>query len=158
MRYIRIENKEQAEAIDSLEFCLENLCYNNGGSKIERQDEAMDKVENYLWLNDKYIKEGDALLTKEDYVQASEKFWGAAAEVVKAIAAKRGADIQSHGGLFRFITMLSKELNDSELLRSFSLAGALHQNFYENWLTSEIVVDHSKAVKSLVKKLEKLAR
>ena len=54
--------------------------------------------------------------------------------------------------------MLSKELNDSELLRSFSLAGALHQNFYENWLTSEIVVDHSKAVKSLVKKLEKLAR
>jgi len=118
----------------------------------------MEKVDDYLELNDKYLKEGDALLEKGDYVQASEKFWGAAAEVVKAVAAKRGVDIQSHRELFRFITTLSKELSDSQLLTSFSLAGALHQNFYENWLTSEMVVDHSKTVKSLVEKLKRLVR
>ena len=56
----------------------------------------MEKVEDYLKLNDKYLKEGDALLEKGDYVQASEKFWGAAAEVLKAIAAKREVDIKSH--------------------------------------------------------------
>jgi hypothetical protein len=50
--------------------------------------------------------------------------------------------------MHRFITTLSKETQDSELLRHFSLAGALHQNFYENWLTPEMVVDHSRAVKS----------
>lgn len=109
----------------------------------------MEKVENYLKLNDKYLKEGDALLEKGDYVQASEKFWGAAAEAVKAIAASRGVDIRSHGELYRFVTTLSKEANDIELLRYFSLAAALHQNFYENWLTSEMVVDHSNMVKSL---------
>ena len=54
--------------------------------------------------------------------------------------------------MHRFITTLSKETQDSELLRHFSLAGALHQNFYENWLTPEMVVDHSRAVKSLVEK------
>ena len=118
----------------------------------------MEKVEDYLKLNDKYLKEGDALLEKGDYVQASEKFWGAAAEVLKAIAAKREVDIKSHRELYRFVTTLSKETNDSELLRHFSLAGALHHNFYENWLTSEMVVDHSRAVKSLVEKLKRLAR
>jgi len=61
-------------------------------------------------------------------------------------------DIRSHGEMHRFITTLSKETQDSELLRHFSLAGALHQNFYENWLTPEMVVDHSRAVKSLVEK------
>ena len=118
----------------------------------------MEKVENYLKLNDKYLREGDALLKKGDYVQASEKFWGAAAEVIKAIAAKREVDIRSHGEMHRFITTLSKETEDREFLRYFSLAGALHQNFYENWLTPEMVVDHSRAVKSLVEKLKKLAR
>ena len=117
----------------------------------------MKKVENYLKLNDKYLKEGDALLEKGDYVQTSEKFWGAAAEVIKAIAAKREIDIRSHGEMHRFITTLSKELNDSELLRCFASAGALHQNFYENWLTPEMVVDYSRAVKSLVEKLKRLA-
>ena len=67
-------------------------------------------------------------------------------------------DIRSHGEMHRFITTLSKETQDSELLRHFSLAGALHQNFYENWLTPEMVVDHSRAIKSLVEKLKRLAR
>jgi len=38
------------------------------------------KVGSYLKSNDKCLKEGDALLEKGDYVQASEKFGGAAAE------------------------------------------------------------------------------
>lgn len=63
-------------------------------------------VKNYLKLNDKYLKEGDALLEKADYVQASEKFWGAAAEVIKAITAKREVDIRSHGEIHRFITIV----------------------------------------------------
>jgi len=37
----------------------------------------MEKVNNYLKLNDKYLKEGNALLEKDDYAQASEKFLGA---------------------------------------------------------------------------------
>ena len=94
-------------------------------------------------------------MKKGDYVQASEKFWGAVAEVIKAIAAKRGVDIKSHGEIHRFITTLSKELNDSELLRCFGLAGTLHQNFYENWLTPEMVVDYAEAAKSLVERFLK---
>ena len=60
--------------------------------------------------------------------------------------------------MHRFITTLSKETQDSKLLKYFSLAGALHHNFYENWLTLEMVMDHSRAVKSLVEKLKRLVR
>ncbi|MBI2648832.1 MAG: hypothetical protein HYW93_04165 [Thaumarchaeota archaeon] len=44
----------------------------------------------YERLNGKYLKEAQQLLDSGDYAQASEKFWGATAEVIKAVAAKRG--------------------------------------------------------------------
>jgi len=52
----------------------------------------------YLKLNDKYLMDAYALIAKEDFVQASEKLWGAAAEIVKAIAARRGFVIMSNAG------------------------------------------------------------
>lgn len=115
----------------------------------------MEKTEHYLKLNDKYLQEADVLISKGDYVQASEKFWGAAAEIVKAVAAKRGIDIKSHGELYAFVSTLKDELHDPELPRLFSLASTLHQNFYENWLPPETVKDHGEAVRELVERLEK---
>jgi hypothetical protein len=47
------------------------------------------KAEIYLKLCQKYLMEGEKLLKEKDYVQASEKFWGSATQIVKAIAAKR---------------------------------------------------------------------
>ena len=115
---------------------------------------ALTKVEKYAALNHKYLREADALMEEHDYVQASEKFWGAAATIVKSAAAKRGKNLRSHGSLYGFVAKLKGELNDPELSRLFAAAGALHQNFYENWLPSEVVADYGEAVKQLVEKLE----
>ena len=114
----------------------------------------MEKAPNYLKLNNKYLKEADALISKRDYVQASEKFWGAAAEVVKAVAANRGIELKSHGELFNFVSQLKSELGEPELPRLFSLASTLHQNFYEDWLPSATVKDHGEAVKQFVARLK----
>ncbi|MCK4403439.1 MAG: PaREP1 family protein [Dehalococcoidia bacterium] len=116
----------------------------------------MEKVNNYVGLNNKYLREADTLVRQGNYVQASEKFWGAAAEMVKAVAAKRGIDLRSHGELYQFATKLSQELNNRELIRLFGLASALHQNFYENRLPAEMVIDYGEAVKELVELLRKL--
>jgi len=116
----------------------------------------MEKTRNYLKLNNKYLKEAEALISQGDYVQASEKFWGAAAEMVKAVAAKRGIELKSHGELHGFVTKLKKELGEPELTRLFGTAAALHQNFYEDWLPPETVVDYGEAVKELVDRLSKL--
>ena len=115
--------------------------------------EAEEKVN--LKLNNKYLDEAEKLIKKKDYVQASEKLWGAAAEIVKVVAAKRGVEIKSHGELYKFVAKLGTELGDPELSRLFGLAGALHQNFYENWLPPATVVDHAEAVNELVAKLKR---
>ena len=83
----------------------------------------MDR-ENYLNLNHKYLKEAEDLIEKEDWVQASEKFWGAAATAVKSVAAKRGVNIRSHEGLYRFVDRLRGELEDPELPKLFAVASS----------------------------------
>jgi len=77
-------------------------------------------------------------------------------EMVKAVAAKRGVELQSHGELYRFVAKLSQEFNSPQLHRLFAIASALHQNFYENWLPAETVVEGGEAVKELVELLRKL--
>jgi len=115
----------------------------------------MEKTQNYIKLNNKYLKEAETLMGKGDYVQASEKLWGAAAEVVKAVAAKRGTELKSHRELYGFVSKLKDELHEPELVRLFSLASTLHQNFYEDWLPAETVKDHAEAVRRLVERLKK---
>jgi len=113
----------------------------------------MAKVEDYLKLNGKYFKEAEVLMGKGDYVQASEKFWGAAAEIVKAAAAKKGMAIKSHAELYTFVANLKDELDAPELPRLFALASALHQNFYEDWLPPATVRDLGEAVKEFVERV-----
>jgi len=48
------------------------------------------RVELHLKLCKKYISEAEEFLTRKDYVQASEKAWGAASQIIKALAAKEG--------------------------------------------------------------------
>jgi uncharacterized protein (UPF0332 family) len=118
----------------------------------------MTKATSYLSLNHKYLDEAKSLLEKGDYVQASEKFWGAAATKVKCIAATRGVNIKSHGALYRFVSRLEDELNDPQLTRLFAAAASLHQNFYENWLPPEVVIKYGDAVKALVDRLDEIQK
>ena len=79
--------------------------------------EPAEKAEHYLKLNNKYLV--DTQLKRKDYVQASEKLWGAAVEIVKEIAAKRGIALNSHRELYRFVAKLKTELHEPELLNLF---------------------------------------
>jgi len=77
--------KEEAEktGVSEEELVLEAL------SKI--LNEPLDpetRVETHLKLSEKYMKDAEDFSLKKDYVQASEKAWGAASQIVKALAAK----------------------------------------------------------------------
>jgi len=114
------------------------------------------RLENYLNLLNKYLAEADDMLAKEDFTQASEKMWGAAAEAVKAVAAARGVELLSHRDLWEFTTKLDKEHPEMNLLNLFHIANSLHTNFYENWLTPEALKKGSEAVHEFVEKLRKV--
>jgi hypothetical protein len=125
----------------------------------ETLGESLDpdtSCELHLKLSEKYLREAEEFLAKGDYVQASEKAWGAAAQIVKALAAKEGRELRSHGELHRYVSKLGSERGDREIPRLWLSAVSLHQNFYENWLPGEIVEEGLESVKEFVEKLRKL--
>ena len=126
---------------------------------LEFFKESLDpesKVEIHLKLCEKFLKEVEELLARGDFVQASEKAWGAASQIVKAVAAKEGKELRSHGELHRFVVELRNRLNDKEISTLWSSATSLHQNFYKNWLPSEIVKDLIENVRKFIEKLKRL--
>lgn len=115
-----------------------------------------EKAKHYSNLMRKYFKDAEAFLAKGDYVQASEKLWGAAAEIVKVVAAKRDVELRTHRDLWEFVTKLRTELKDPEVSRLFLQANYLHQNFYEGILPPEVIMDGAEAVKQFIDKLQRL--
>jgi len=114
------------------------------------------KVELHVSLCEKYLHEVTELLARKDYVQASEKAWGAAAQIVKASAIRRGVELRSQGELHKEVVRLAKEAGDDEIRLLWQSAGMLHQNFYENWLPPEMVEENIEDVKKFIDKLKHL--
>jgi len=114
------------------------------------------KEAQYARLNGKYLRDAEELLRKKDYAQASEKLWGACAEVIKAVAAKRDKQLGTHRSIGEFVTTLHKEHPDWNLIDSFNFANSLHVNFYEDHLPPEHVLRGEKIVKEFVKRLKSL--
>ena len=96
-----------------------------------------------------YLGEGDLL-------QASEKGWGAAAQMVKAVAEARDWRHQTHADLYRVVSRLADELADERLQVLFHSANALHQNFYEGWMPAESAAAGLSAVEEFAGRLADL--
>jgi hypothetical protein len=82
-----------------------------------------------------YLQEGDLR-------QASEKGWGAAAQIVKAIAENwRDHDVTHgrHQDLRALVGGLSAADREPDLFLMFTAAQDLHENFYENNVPEYIV-------------------
>ena len=100
----------------------------------------------------KYVHASFELLGKsEDYLrdgdlrQASEKGWGAAAQIIKAVAENwkaHGARHTSHWHLTALVNGLSAIDPASQIASAFGDAQELHENFYENDLARTAVSSH----------------
>ena len=95
-------------------------------------------------------------LERGDVRQASEKGWGAAAQMIKAISEARGWRHSRHRDLFVAVDRLVDETGDSGIYTMFQAAGNLHVNFYENWLADKHVRIGLSDVERLLDKLEPL--
>lgn len=95
-------------------------------------------------------------LARGDVIQASEKGWGAAAQIVKAAAERRGWEHRSHAALYRVVSRLVTETGDDELHNLFNVANGLHANFYEDWSTAEGVASGIADVARFLEKLSPL--
>ena len=91
-----------------------------------------------------------------DLLQASEKGWGAASQIVKAVAEDRGWEHRGHWYLHRAVDSLVAETGDEEIQAQFSSANSLHINFYEGLLSRDTVAFHLRQVTRFIEKVEAL--
>ncbi len=91
-----------------------------------------------------------------DVRQASKKGWGAAAQMIKAIADNRGWQHNSHHLLRRVVDRLVEETDDEEIFTLFGAASSLHINFYENWSSGVEVHAGLRDMERFLDKLEPL--
>ena len=102
------------------------------------------------------LAQARAELAAGDARQASEKGWGAAAQMVKSVAARRGWEHHSHAALYRVVRRLADETGDEDIRSLFNTAGNLHVNFYENWNNAENVTVDLADMERFLDKLEPL--
>jgi uncharacterized protein YbaP (TraB family) len=92
-------------------------------------------------LSEQFLRSAEELIAEADYVQTSEKLWGAASQLVKAVAAKRRVALRSQSDLNRFVAELRSEVNEPEIRRLWQIATSLYQNFSEARLPADKVKD-----------------
>ena len=107
----------------------------------------------YLALNGKYLHDAQNLLEQGDFLQASEKLWGAVAQAAKAVAASRRWRHSSHRDLRAIVSRLRQETGDDDYLALFSFAESLHANFYEDFMVPADVKFYAEQIYRLIDKL-----
>ena len=107
----------------------------------------------YAQQSAEFWRQAQEELEKGDLRQASEKGWGAASQMVKAVAEKRRWDHKSHYDLHDAVDKLADETKDSDLTLQFGSAANLHINFYEGWLDRPTITLHLHQVDQLITKL-----
>ena len=110
----------------------------------------------YAELSRWCLAEADRYLRRRNNIQSSEKGWGAAAQSLKAIAMERGWNHQSHNLIVDIAMQVADEHGNPSLISLFGTAQALHVNFYENWLPSDVIEIYLNDVKRLLPELERI--
>jgi hypothetical protein len=116
------------------------------------------KFEVHLKLSEKYLRDAEEFLARGDYVQASEKAWGAAAQMVKAVAAREGREVRGQAELWGDMDELAERAEDVMLRYLWRTANALRQNLYEGWMPPREVELAVRDVRVFVEKLRAIAR
>ncbi len=108
----------------------------------------------YREQSNTYLAQAFEEIAKGDFRQASEKGWGAASQMVKAVAEERGLRHGRHNHLLQVVHWMAEETEDQEFERLFGRARDLHANFYEGWLSNSTVRAYIQEMELFVRKAE----
>ena len=114
----------------------------------------MVQAQDYREAGRTLLNQAYAELASGDTRQASEKGWGATAQMLKAIAEQRGWEHTVHRDLRVAANRLTQESNDRRINRLYRTANSLHTNWYENWDDDAEVADGLNDVELLIGILE----
>ena len=99
-------------------------------SPMEPFDRDGDAVADYRQQSREFLSKGRAYLADGDLHQASEKGWGAAAWMAKAVAEAQGWQYRRHDEFLKVIRQAQDLSGDARLRDLRRAASELHGNFY----------------------------
>jgi hypothetical protein len=129
----------------------------NTASKKNKTTSQKTRTRKYPELIEKYLAEAEELYKKGDLPQSGEKYWGATATLLNAIAENKKWPHYSHRDYADIVEKLSEQLKEP-LGPLFANTERLHANYYHNFLSPLNFEAHRQQTLELVKKLIKLLR
>ncbi len=99
-------------------------------SPIEPFNEPAAAVADYRQQAREFLVKSRQYLSEDDLHQASEKGWGAAAWMAKAVADARGWEYEKHPQFSVMLNNARRVTGDVRLLGMAGIANDLHGNFY----------------------------
>ena len=113
-------------------------------------------TQTYQQASQRFLAQAKQELADGDLPQASEKGWGATAQILKAIAEQRSWEHSRHRHYHRIVSRLRSETGDGDIAHLFAVASVLHENFYENVSPPDEIAENLDDVQALLSKLKPL--
>ena len=106
-------------------------------------------TQQYQQASENFMVQARHEIAVGDLPQASEKRWGAAAQILKAVADHPGREHSQHRHHLVTVSRLRDETGDGDIRRLFNTASALHENTMQAFEVAESLDD----VETLLDKL-----
>ena len=112
-------------------------------------------VEDRVQISRRLIQQARNELEGGDRLQATEKVWGALAQILKAHGQQRGwLNMGSHRTVGRIAQQLAAEYNDLNIINAYVAADNGHRNFYDNEMSPPEIEDIITVVAKVLPELE----
>ena len=112
---------------------------------------ATPQVTDHIELAWEFLRRSRDYLANDDLHQASEKAWGAAAHIMKAVAAERGWEYEHHDEFTTTAQKAGAWYRQSSLRSMAKSANELHQNYYKR----KVLLD-TKAIEEDIDDVERM--
>ena len=95
---------------------------------------AIDIVADHLELAEYFLERSKSYLAQGDLHQASEKGWGAASHIIKAVAAANNWEYERHDDFDSVVINARQRYRQPSLRQYGNSAQSLHRNYYKRSL------------------------
>ena len=112
------------------------------------------QTESHISIGRRLIRHADEQFVAGDFLQTSEKAWGAATQFLKTHASRRDLPHSSHYDLRQVANHLVRETGAGRIRELFSICESLHANYYEAYMSEDDLEASLGNVKELIGLLE----
>ena len=112
-------------------------------------------MEDRVWISRRFIRQAPGELERGDRLQATEKIWGALAQLLKAHGQQRGwLNLGGHRTVGHIAIQLAAEYDDIDVADAYVAADNGYRNFYDNEMSPEEIEGIIAVVARVLRELE----